>query len=146
MELVEADPHDKKWGIGFLADVAEFKQNEWGRNLLGIVLMTVREKLLKLQNASDSNPDEESEADAEDKESEADADDKDSDEDESQIQLQPQGHKVTSDKPVPMLDGAACGELLRAILAEQQKTNRLLEPIARRARQELSEDCEMEEE
>lgn len=43
--IVEASPDDKIWGIGFDADHAEGKETEWGSNLLGKVLMKVRERL-----------------------------------------------------------------------------------------------------
>lgn len=44
-ELVEASPSDRVWGIGFPADVAEEYRDEWGMNLLGQALMSVREQL-----------------------------------------------------------------------------------------------------
>lgn len=43
--IVEASPDDKIWGIGFDTDHAEGKESEWGSNLLGKVLMKVRERL-----------------------------------------------------------------------------------------------------
>lgn len=43
--IVEASPDDRIWGIGFDADHAEGKEDEWGRNLLGQALMRVRERL-----------------------------------------------------------------------------------------------------
>lgn len=43
--LVEASPYDKIWGIGFGAKDALLNINNWGTNLLGKVLMEVREKL-----------------------------------------------------------------------------------------------------
>jgi ribA/ribD-fused uncharacterized protein len=46
-ELIEAAPNDKTWGIGFEASDAKkhFHRRDWGRNLLGIALMTVRARL-----------------------------------------------------------------------------------------------------
>ncbi|KAI6836687.1 hypothetical protein KC340_g3942 [Hortaea werneckii] len=42
-ELVEASPTDRTWGIGFAAEFAENGREEWGSNLLGKALMSVRE-------------------------------------------------------------------------------------------------------
>lgn len=44
-ELVEASPTDRTWGIGFAAEFAESCREEWGSNLLGKALMSVRERL-----------------------------------------------------------------------------------------------------
>ncbi|KAI6792437.1 hypothetical protein KC363_g1477 [Hortaea werneckii] len=44
-ELVEASPTDRTWGIGFAAEFAESRREEWGSNLLGKALMSVRESL-----------------------------------------------------------------------------------------------------
>ncbi|KAI7657553.1 hypothetical protein KC319_g9482 [Hortaea werneckii] len=44
-ELVEASPTDRTWGIGFAAEFAERFREEWGSNLLGKALMSVRESL-----------------------------------------------------------------------------------------------------
>ncbi|KAL8708350.1 MAG: hypothetical protein Q9220_006730 [cf. Caloplaca sp. 1 TL-2023] len=44
-ELVEASPSDRTWGIGFAAEYAEEQRAEWGQNLLGKALMTVRAQL-----------------------------------------------------------------------------------------------------
>ena len=44
-ELVEASPSDRVWGIGFVREEAERRRGEWGENLLGKALMTVRERL-----------------------------------------------------------------------------------------------------
>ncbi|KAI7280771.1 hypothetical protein KC345_g4555 [Hortaea werneckii] len=44
-ELVEASPTDRTWGIGFAAEFAESWREEWGCNLLGKALMSVRESL-----------------------------------------------------------------------------------------------------
>ncbi|KAI6836313.1 hypothetical protein KC332_g14352 [Hortaea werneckii] len=44
-ELVEASPTDRTWGIGFAAEFAESCREEWGSNLLGKALMSVRESL-----------------------------------------------------------------------------------------------------
>jgi ribA/ribD-fused uncharacterized protein len=43
--IVEASPDDRIWGIGFDAENAEGKEKEWGRNLLGLCLGRVRERL-----------------------------------------------------------------------------------------------------
>lgn len=43
--LVEASPYDKIWGIGFDCDKALANQHRWGLNLLGKILMQVRDKL-----------------------------------------------------------------------------------------------------
>lgn len=43
--IVEASPSDRIWGIGFDAEHAGGKENEWGANKLGEALMRVREKL-----------------------------------------------------------------------------------------------------
>lgn len=44
-ELVEASPFDRVWGVGFDAEIAEERRDEWGLNLLGKALMRVRERL-----------------------------------------------------------------------------------------------------
>ena len=44
-EIVEASPVDNIWGIGFSSDNAMKNINKWGQNLLGKVLMKVREDL-----------------------------------------------------------------------------------------------------
>ncbi|KAI9708983.1 MAG: hypothetical protein M1828_002564 [Chrysothrix sp. TS-e1954] len=44
-ELVEASPFDRIWGIGFGKGEAEGRRAEWGGNLLGRVLMEVRDEL-----------------------------------------------------------------------------------------------------
>ncbi|GAB1744695.1 hypothetical protein NU219Hw_g2234t1 [Hortaea werneckii] len=44
-ELVESSPTDRTWGIGFAAEFAESCREEWGSNLLGKALMSVRESL-----------------------------------------------------------------------------------------------------
>ncbi|KAG8894093.1 hypothetical protein FRB99_001524, partial [Tulasnella sp. 403] len=45
--LVEASPYDNIWGIGFSAEDALARKSEWGMNMLGQVLVTVREMLRK---------------------------------------------------------------------------------------------------
>jgi ribA/ribD-fused uncharacterized protein len=46
--LVEANKHDRIWGIGkFADDPTLMNTEEWGENLLGKVLVKVREQLLK---------------------------------------------------------------------------------------------------
>ena len=44
-EIVEASPVDNIWGIGFSSDRAMENIDKWGQNLLGKVLMRVREDL-----------------------------------------------------------------------------------------------------
>lgn len=46
-EMVEASPYDLIWGIGFTEDQPEARdKTKWrGKNLLGIVLMRVRDKI-----------------------------------------------------------------------------------------------------
>lgn len=44
-EIVEASPVDNIWGIGFSSDNAMENINKWGQNLLGKILMKVREVL-----------------------------------------------------------------------------------------------------
>lgn len=44
-EIVEASPVDNIWGIGFSSDNAMENVDKWGQNLLGKVLMKVREDL-----------------------------------------------------------------------------------------------------
>mgnify|MGYP000969430413 FL=1 len=46
-EIVEASPVDNIWGIGFSSDKAMENVDKWGQNLLGKVLMEVREELRK---------------------------------------------------------------------------------------------------
>lgn len=44
--IVEASPYDKVWGIGFSEKNVNINdQTEWGENLLGKILMKVREEL-----------------------------------------------------------------------------------------------------
>lgn len=44
-EIIEASPVDNIWGIGFSSDNAMENVDKWGQNLLGKVLMKVREDL-----------------------------------------------------------------------------------------------------
>ena len=44
--LVEASPYDRIWGIGYRAHNATQNKQNWGLNLLGKCLMTVREGLV----------------------------------------------------------------------------------------------------
>ncbi|KAE8452326.1 hypothetical protein EG329_001026 [Mollisiaceae sp. DMI_Dod_QoI] len=44
-ELVEASPMDRTWGIGFTERFADERREDWGLNLLGVALMSVRERL-----------------------------------------------------------------------------------------------------
>jgi ribA/ribD-fused uncharacterized protein len=43
--LVEASPFDRIWGIGFSETNAIVNKSKWGENLLGKILMEIREKL-----------------------------------------------------------------------------------------------------
>ena len=43
-EIVETSPVDNIWGIGFSSDKAMENVDKWGQNLLGKVLMKVRER------------------------------------------------------------------------------------------------------
>ncbi|CRJ82710.1 N-glycosidase like protein [Verticillium longisporum] len=46
-DLVEASPTDRTWGIGLSAEkAASSDRKNWGKNLLGTALMTVRKELL----------------------------------------------------------------------------------------------------
>ncbi|KAF2084778.1 DUF1768-domain-containing protein [Saccharata proteae CBS 121410] len=51
-ELVEASPYDRIWGIGFDRNQAEEKRDEWGENLLGKALMSVRRRLKERERNS----------------------------------------------------------------------------------------------
>lgn len=44
-EIVEASPYDRIWGIGFTEQHAEDLREDWGLNLLGKAIMTVRAQL-----------------------------------------------------------------------------------------------------
>ena len=44
-ELVEVDPKDRVWGVGFDAKDAEKNRERWGLNLLGKALMEVRKRI-----------------------------------------------------------------------------------------------------
>ena len=47
-QLVEANGEDRIWGIGKFADDSNLmNKDEWGENLLGKVLVKVREQMLK---------------------------------------------------------------------------------------------------
>lgn len=43
--LVEASPHDKLWGIGYDSDHAVKNYDSWGQNLMGKVMMQIRDEL-----------------------------------------------------------------------------------------------------
>ncbi len=42
--LIEASPYDRIWGIGYKKENALINKEKWGQNLLGEVLMQVRNK------------------------------------------------------------------------------------------------------
>jgi predicted NAD-dependent protein-ADP-ribosyltransferase YbiA (DUF1768 family) len=52
-ELVEASPFDRIWGVGFTAEDAGPRRDEWGLNLLGKALMEVRETFRREDAAKD---------------------------------------------------------------------------------------------
>ncbi|WPA99512.1 uncharacterized protein RHO25_004130 [Cercospora beticola] len=57
-ELVEASPYDRIWGIGFMAgDALKVERSSWGENLLGKVLMRVRDRLRakELESVAEKN-------------------------------------------------------------------------------------------
>ncbi len=49
--LIEATPYDRVWGVGYGMDDSEKlrKENQWGQNLQGKILMEVRGELLVVQ-------------------------------------------------------------------------------------------------
>lgn len=42
--IAEASPYDKVWGIGFNIDDADNNKSNWGENLLGKILMKIRDE------------------------------------------------------------------------------------------------------
>jgi ribA/ribD-fused uncharacterized protein len=70
--LVEASKWDKIWGIGFSAGGAKkVSRDKWGQNLLGIALMSVREKIKK-EDAGEKEVKESEESDQDTTDEEAD--------------------------------------------------------------------------
>ena len=47
--LVEASPRDRIWGIGYGAKNALANKESWGLNLLGLVLVEIRDEMLAEQ-------------------------------------------------------------------------------------------------
>ena len=47
--LIEANPADRIWGIGFNASSAMANEQDWGQNLMGKALEKVREELRREQ-------------------------------------------------------------------------------------------------
>ena len=45
MQIEQASPFDRIWGVGYGAATAEENREYWGENLLGQALMRVRERL-----------------------------------------------------------------------------------------------------
>lgn len=45
MSLVEASPRDRYWGIGFSAEKAIERKKDWGENILGKLLMKLRDDI-----------------------------------------------------------------------------------------------------
>lgn len=45
--LVEASPLDKIWGIGFDAEEAPHKYDDWAQNLMGLTITRVRDEIRK---------------------------------------------------------------------------------------------------
>ncbi|KAI9760512.1 MAG: hypothetical protein M4579_001597 [Chaenotheca gracillima] len=52
MELVEASPRDRIWGVGFAAEHAPMSRDRWGQNLLGKALMSVRKRISQDEQAA----------------------------------------------------------------------------------------------
>lgn len=50
--IVEASPHDNRWGIGFGVKTALQTREHWGHNWLGQVLMKVRDDIRSSQDSS----------------------------------------------------------------------------------------------
>lgn len=48
-ELIEASPHDRIWGIGYGVADAGQNRDTWGLNLLGKVLMSVRDEFRRMR-------------------------------------------------------------------------------------------------
>ena len=48
--LVEASPRDRIWGIGYGAKNALANKESWGLNLLGLVLVEIRDEMLDEQD------------------------------------------------------------------------------------------------
>jgi len=48
--LVEASPRDRIWGIGYGAKNALANKEKWGLNLLGVVLVEIRDEMLEEQD------------------------------------------------------------------------------------------------
>ena len=48
--LVEASPRDRIWGIGYGAKNALANKERWGLNLLGLVLVEIRDEMLDEQD------------------------------------------------------------------------------------------------
>lgn len=54
--IAEASPFDRIWGIGFDAKKAlHVSVNKWGKNLLGKILMDVRENIISNQQNDEKN-------------------------------------------------------------------------------------------
>jgi ribA/ribD-fused uncharacterized protein len=43
--LIEASPRDRYWGIGFSAEKAVERKKDWGENMLGKILMKLRDDI-----------------------------------------------------------------------------------------------------
>lgn len=54
-ELVEAAGSDRVWGVGYSAEHAGEMRHNWGQNLLGKALMSVRERLKDGDDAGEKN-------------------------------------------------------------------------------------------
>jgi ribA/ribD-fused uncharacterized protein len=53
-ELVEASPRDRVWGIGFgPEDARRAAREEWGENLLGKALVSVRERIRREESQTE---------------------------------------------------------------------------------------------
>lgn len=139
--LVEAAANDKIWGIGYTAaDAKKVSREDWGQNLLGKVLMNVREKI----RAEKAGEDEDEEAE----ESVEEVTDEEDDEESQNLPATPDSSTVNKKRKHDSITKAQIDELYKPKKTNSKKArvnttadvNKGLHQILNKIKQKHDED------